>query len=106
MLNLKKYLKTLAVELHEIKATRKQDKRPKDAQGIDVPLWAIEGKIFQLKRLARYHHVAYCMLRGREYAKIECPAENNQINMDEVNKIMDLHREEIKNETPILDIAA
>jgi len=49
-----------------------------------------QGNLISAKRKFRYEHVAYCLLKGREYSQIENnPRPENEIDMDSVKKIMD-----------------
>ena len=102
ILELKQILKQTSTEIHDTKATRKQDKRPQN-----VPLWAIESKILVLKCFFRTRHIAYCLMRGRTYEQIEPKtAENNKPNMDDVKSIMESYKEIPNNEENVLAVAA
>jgi len=64
---LKSELKQLAKEIREWKNNRKQDKR----RELDMRQWEIESQVDWRKDEFRHKHIAYCMLRGREYEQIE-----------------------------------
>lgn len=82
---LKGELKKLAKEIKGFKGCRKADKR-------SVPLYEIQGNIDWRKDDFRHKHIAYCMLRGKEYDQIEnfCRVSPD---FDRINKIMERHAE-------------
>jgi hypothetical protein len=79
---LKKILKDLAVQITASKAACK--KYQKEHRGHDGGHYAeINGKRCEYRHL----HIAYCLIRGRNYACIEKPREGNEPDMAYVNKI-------------------
>jgi len=78
---IKGQLKGWATEIRFLKSTRKQDKRG------DRLLYDIESDIRELKHRFRYHHIAYCEMRGRTREQIEQPAEDNCPNETKIVKI-------------------
>lgn len=71
---LKQKNKELASKIRELKATRKS-----------VPYGYVSG-LADCKYLARHHHIAYCMLRGRRYEEIEdrCSKAYNDIYVEAI----------------------
>jgi len=53
----------------------------------------VEGLV-QLQYEYRYNHIAYCLLRGTPYEKIERPHKYNKPDMKRVHRIMDEWTEE------------
>lgn len=80
-INLKNKLKELAKELRELKSHRKLDNRG------DWSLYQLENEIDKDKFVARHTHIAYCLLRGREYDEIERPADDNPPNWEVIEAI-------------------
>ncbi len=78
---LKLELKSLAVEIRGLKATRKSHD-----YGYVPGLW-------RSKYEARHKHIAYCMLRGRTYEQVENSCRETP-NMKYVEEIMEAFREE------------
>jgi len=78
---LKKLNKEYAIDIRKLKSTRKSF-----PHGL-VPL------LDNMRWNARHQHVAYCMLRGRDYEEIEAKC-HEPINMVRVEKIMEAYREE------------
>ena len=64
---LKKQLKKLAKEIRYYKSNRKYDKR----KAIGLSLYSIHCTLDDLRHEFRHKHIAYCLLRGREYEEIE-----------------------------------
>jgi len=77
----KKQLKTWAIEISDLKATRKYDKRGGRL------LEDIESNIRHLKYDFRHTHIAYCECRGKTREQIERPAEGNIANQFSLERI-------------------
>lgn len=67
MQELKNYLKSLAVNIRELKSHR-----PLKNRG-DHELWKLELDIEHKAWLFRQHHIVYCLIRGRSLDQIEQP---------------------------------
>ena len=68
---LKQLLKSEATELRLLKIEHKETQRSSGGSGIEITL-------HQAQRSYRHKHIAYCLLRGREYGQIEHPAKGNE----------------------------
>lgn len=79
---IKEEQKELAKVIRERKNLRKK-----------VPNGYVEG-LFYLRNEYRHNHIAYCLLRGTPYEKIEQPNKYNKPNMKRVHRIMDEYTEE------------
>jgi hypothetical protein len=66
-IELKKELKQLAKELRYWKNNRKMDR----LIALDLYQHEVQSKIDWRKDEFRHKHIAYCMLRGREYEQVE-----------------------------------
>lgn len=64
---LKTELKSLATEIKHNRSAYREGQRTKDFSKMTVPSW----KIDTLSSTFRTKHIAYCLLRGRNYAEIE-----------------------------------
>ena len=64
---LKKQLKQLAKDIREWKRNRKEDRRLE----LKMKQYQIQDQIDWRKDQFRHMHIAYCMLRGRDYEQIE-----------------------------------
>jgi len=85
----KQELKELASEIKRLKAERGPHNN-----GFVRGLW------FKPEEF-RYKHIAYCMLHGTPYERIEqSTREDNKIDMSRVEKIMEDHREVIHSDLP------
>ena len=73
---LKKYLKSNAIKIKELKSTRKA-----------VPCGYVAG-LDDLRKSIRHYHIAYCMIRGRSIDEIEKPAAGNEHNEHWVKQII------------------
>jgi hypothetical protein len=71
MKDIKEQLKGWAIEIRQLKNTRKIDKRG------DRKLWEIESDIYRMKFAFRHTHIVCSELRGRTREQIERPKENN-----------------------------
>lgn len=69
-------LKEMATKIREMKSTRKQ-----------VPFGYVPG-LDSLRREYRYLHIAYCMKRGTHISVIENPANDNQVYMPAIEKLI------------------
>jgi len=78
----KPQLKSWAKEIRELKNSRKQDKRDGRA------LWDIEYDIAKLKYEFRHHHIAYCLMRGRDRIEIEQPRDDHLPNENKIEVIL------------------
>ena len=68
---LKMYLKNSAAMLREMKNEHKKTQRETRGAGL-------EGELYRARRDYRHKHIAYCLIRGKEYKQIESPASDNQ----------------------------
>ena len=94
--DLKREQKEAAINLKEQKKTLKDSFRAY-SKGENVTPWSEEYKKNKTKFEFRHRHIAYCLLRGTELAKIEQPAEDNQPSSKRIMEIM----EEYKNEKDV-----
>lgn len=67
MATIKQSQKDLAQQVREAKVLIHQPHTYRE-------LWAAQ----RISKDFRYRHIAYCLLRGTDYEKIECPRENNE----------------------------
>lgn len=74
-LELKNYLKELAVEIREYKEKHKEIQRQNGGGGSGYI-----GDLYRRQYLYRHHHIAYSELRGRTRDQIERPKEDNKPN--------------------------
>lgn len=88
--NLKKYLKEQAVLIKtnrtELKTFQKQN------NGYD------NGFFKTIKNIStnyRYYHIAYSLLKGKNYDQIEKPAENNKPDMSFIEEIKNAYTENV-----------
>jgi hypothetical protein len=81
-LELKNYLKELAVEIREYKDKHKEVQRQNKGGGSKYI-----GEIYHRQYLYRHHHIAYSELRGKTREQIEKPKENNKPNEKVIEKI-------------------
>jgi hypothetical protein len=95
----KKYLKSLALEIRELKSQRKLPKRG------DQSLWSIETKIYKLKYEYRHFHISYCEIRGRKRDQIEIPASNNLPNQKYIDQIKEKILKEYHDQEAIRAVA-
>jgi hypothetical protein len=84
---LKKLLKNLALEIRRMKRDTKEAQR--QGQGTEK-----QYTLFIQRRNCRHLHIAYCLLRGRTYAQIEHPAEDNKPNWEKIRELQEVYREE------------
>lgn len=76
---MKQELKTLASEIRHLKTQRK-------------PLRGFVPGLLQAQYKYRHLHIAYCLLRGREYSQIEGKvAEGNEPNWRYIDELKTLH---------------
>lgn len=95
MKTIKENLKTDANTIKKIKNDMKNGMR----KGKYV--WREQGDLLRMQHDFRYHHIAYCMLRGREYHEIENKVKpNNEINMDRVERIIEEMKDDILKRNP------
>ncbi len=80
---LKNELKQLAKAIREWKNNRKQDKRTQ----LKMVQWEVQSEVDWRKHEFRHKHIAYCMLRGREYEQIERYCEVSP-DLDTIKRIM------------------
>jgi hypothetical protein len=116
--NKKAYLKELASEIREKKLASKSCQRELQAKNLYASECWYEAQQVQktygirydydyreLSRDYRHHHIAYCLIRGRQYEQIEKPAPDNLPDMTLINSIVNEMRialdEEAKNEQAI-----
>jgi hypothetical protein len=78
---MKSELKTEAVGIRTAKSEFKDCQR-KNPYGAYKAQWAKEEK----QQDFRHKHIAYCLLRGTPYEKIENPREGNDPNWDAIEK--------------------
>lgn len=85
---LKQYLKNLAFEIRKNKNIRDNYYlRPGQVQG---PFqWEVQKLAWEF----RHQHIAYCMLYGTPYEKIEQPRYENKPDMDYVRDIMESYEQ-------------
>lgn len=91
-----KNIKTLKAELKEIHTTIKT-LRPvyKQCQRDGEMNYEVLRPFWRACAVVREMHVAYCLLRGTPYEKIEPKVrEGNEINMKDVTAIMEAYREQ------------
>ena len=69
---IKQEQKDLAKKIVELKLQRKEDNRKGKST------WKINSDIRNTVYEYRHKHIARCLLRGREYSQIECPAKGNE----------------------------
>jgi hypothetical protein len=81
-LELKNYLKKLAIEIREYKSKHKEVQRQNGGGGSRYI-----GEIYSRQFLYRHHHIAYSELRGKTRDQIEKPKENNKPNEKVIEKI-------------------
>jgi hypothetical protein len=88
---LKQYLKNLSLQIRNAKKELKEFQ--KNNSGWD------NGRFYILKNLAkdyRYHHIVYCLLRGKVYEQIERKCnEINKLDMDFIQEIKDAYKEDV-----------
>ena len=82
---LKAELKALAKEIKLWKFLRK----PANREDTRLKQWDVDFNVFKYKREFRHKHIAYCLLRGRQYEEIEQPREDNKPDMIYVNMVME-----------------
>lgn len=64
-------------------------------------MWKAQEELIAEKEYYRYYHIAYSMLKGREYLEIENKVRpGNEINMSSVEAIMDELKKAIIERTP------
>lgn len=88
-LELKNYLKGLAIEIREYKSKHKEVQRQNCGGGSKYL-----GEIYYRQVLYRHHHIAYSEMRGKTRDQIEKPRENNLPNEDIVKKIKEKYFDE------------
>ena len=81
---LKQELKQLAVEIRELKSQRKSSK------------YGFVDGLYYKRYYARHKHIAYCLLRGVPYEKIEQPHPDNKPVWAEVDRIIDRAKAQAK----------
>lgn len=74
---IKEQQKKLAIDIRKKKSQRKQHE------------YGYVPGLFEMRRDYRHRHIAYCLLRGTPYERIECPSKYNKPNMDIVKSIME-----------------
>ena len=77
--------------IHKIKEEQKQLAliiRKKKSQRKELPNGYVPGLV-QMRVKYRHRHIAYCIMRGTPYEKIEQPSENNRPNMNIVKSIIE-----------------
>ena len=90
-LGLKAQAKTIRVIKNEISTGMRSGKY----------MWKEQNELIAEKEHYRYYHIAYSMLRGREYLEIENKVrKGNEINMSSVEAIMDELKLEIAERNP------
>lgn len=83
MKTIKENLKNQAKELRELKSNIRHGMQY-NRSGV----WEYQIKLLEKKEQFRYEHIAYCMLRGREYEEIEQKTRpDNAIDMSKVESI-------------------
>lgn len=88
-LELKNYLKELAIEIREFKTKHKEIQRENCGGGSEyLP------DIYHRQVTYRHHHIAYSELRGKTRDQIEKPRENNLPNEDRIKKIKEKYFDE------------
>ena len=88
-LELKNYLKKLAVEIREYKRKHKEVQRQNGGGGSKYI-----GEIYYRQTMYRHHHVAYSELRGRTRDQIEKPKEDNKPNETLITQIKEKYKDE------------
>ena len=85
---LKNKLKQMAAEL---RSTRRdfRDEQSKCSKNMGDPRkeWTLSCNLAKLKRDYRHYHIAYSLLRGKSYERIECPRKENKPDMAYVERI-------------------
>ena len=56
--------------------------------------WEFQYKVIRKAREFRHKHIAYCLLRGRAYFEIECPANDNKPDNRYISQIMEKYEQE------------
>ena len=93
-IELKQNLKQIAQSIKESKFNFKNCQRKPAATDKEYSekYYSIETervKLMRFKREYRHRHIAYCLMRGTSYDKIEKPAENNKPDIEYIKKIME-----------------
>ena len=81
--HIKSELKNLSKEIRELKSARKST-----AYGYVSGLSRVQNEY-------RHKHIAYCLVHGTSYDRIENPSEGNKPDMDWVNKLASEYKDEI-----------
>lgn len=85
LLQLKNYLKKLAIKIKKDKKELKEAQRSyKDGKGAGSELMC---GLFLERRNYRHHHIAYSEMRGKTRDQIEKPREDNLPNEDLIAKV-------------------
>ena len=93
--NIKTDLKQLAQSIRDTKFIRKPINNKEN-----LPAWKVAMTLNQYQYKFRHMHIAYCILRGRTYAQIENPEENNKPNMKKVDEYLVAFKKLLANEQP------
>lgn len=91
---LKAELKQLAKEIKILK--HKRDHWQEYTHEVKEPRWTqsiFMFDAFKKSREFRHKHIAYCLLRGREYEEIEQPRKDNKPDMIYVQMIKEKHEQ-------------
>lgn len=88
---LKEALKALAAEIRQTKAKLKDYQRENNGyQG---------GFLAAAETLSwtyRHKHIAYCLLRGTPYERIESPADGNEPDQETIQEVLDAYKENVR----------
>lgn len=91
LVELKTYLKTLAVAIQRGKSVRK----PHLYATASDEIKADRQNLYYNRYEFRHLHIAYCELRGRSREQIENPSENNKPNTEYINQLKQIWMEKI-----------
>jgi hypothetical protein len=85
--------KEMISQIKEEQKEMAKDIRKKKSQRKQHEYGWVPG-LFEMRRDYRHRHIAYCLLRGTPYERIENPSKYNKPNMDIVKSIMEHWTEE------------
>jgi hypothetical protein len=80
--NIQSELKELSKEIRRLKSTRKSS------------TYGYVSGLSRAQNEFRHMHIAYCLVHGTPYEKIEQPSEENKADMDWINKLVSEYEDE------------
>ena len=95
MKTIKNELKTMAKEIREMKSIISKGMSNGLYKGTE------QYELILLKDKCRYTHIAYCMVRGREYSEIENTTRpGNEINFSKLNTLIETFKNDLAKRNP------